>query len=374
MPDKSAGHIIRPVDTGQPVTQTFSRALQTVNKLCPSILTLVAAVLMPIFAASAQSSLNDDLIRKQDVSAADKQIIKAFIDGNAANLKGTPLEIKKAREALVKPVERDGVTVSFRVAMGSDLVTVLKPLVNEKEREVVVVNALRIAGEVATTNMIDVLLEGLKDPRESVRYAATHAMAQFFIAADKFAPAITKDDGARCVRGLVDVIEKENSVRVVDGASIALMSARPFMKGLAVQRLAEAGGRKAILLAKSTEPVDLGTHLRIAGALRTDLLDAQKITPDAVLASVKFAGQTLVLVKNQMKTSGDRVAIVQTAKACHGIISLGSEILKGPEIDQGMPKLLDQSKDADFEKAVMLLTGPGGLRYPGRTMRMPPQY
>ena len=341
----------------------MKHARSNLNRVLTQTLAAACALLLPVLAAFGQTTIPDDLVKKSSLGSGDTQMIKAFVDTHKAGLSGTPAEVKKSREALSAPLERPGVSVAFRVALTTELADTLKKNAADKDKDIVAVNSLRLAGDLATTNTIDTLIKGLEDKRESVRYAATHGFARMFTAAEKYSPAITPEEGLRIMRALGDVVEKDTSAQVADGAAIAMIAGRGFTKSVGIQRLAEAGSRKVMAMAKAGGASDLTSILRIAGALRNDFADQNlKLMQEAKLAAAKFAGQTLMLVSRQLGNGGDRASQVQTGKAAHSVLTLAAQSLQQgaeAEIDPRIPSQLDNNKDVEFQKAVeLMIKGP----------------
>ncbi|HZW07406.1 MAG TPA: hypothetical protein VFF65_09795, partial [Phycisphaerales bacterium] len=207
------------------------------------LIPFAAALVLPLAAALAQTSLPDEMIRKNEISPADRQQMKALVDANKGGLSGTPAEIKRSREVLVAPLERDGVSVQFRVAYASAILENggLAALAASKDNDLLATNALRIAGQCATGNTMRVVLDALKDPRPQVRYAATVAARAAFTAARNNS-ALAPDDLSRAMKALSETVVQDAAPQPVDGAIQALVAARdvPNNRSTAIERLTDA--------------------------------------------------------------------------------------------------------------------------------------
>jgi hypothetical protein len=341
--------------------------LTAINKTLrrsPRVLPFAAAVLLPFAGALAQTGVPDDLIHKNEISAGDRQTIKTVVDANKAGLSGTAAEIKKAREVLVAPLEKDGVSVPFRVAYSNALIEAggLAALATDKN-DLIAANALRIAGQGATGNTMKIVLDGLKDARPQVRYAATVAARAAFTAA-RNNPALSPDELSRAMRALGDVGAADTAPQPADGALQALVAAReiPNNRSAALERLTEAAGKRALAMAKpgNADPIDLAPLLRVAGPVRQDITEAEKLTPEARRGALAFGAQLLVLVDAQWKDGDPESAAAQAAKAANAILSLAATAISGREVSITTGDLVSPGKQDQFKRALKTLVGQAG--------------
>lgn len=300
----------------------------TSARRAPRLLALGGALLMPLAGVLAQNAIPPEMLRKQEITDADKQVMRAVIDAYKPGLAGATADIKKSRDALVAPFESSGgVSVPFRVAYANALIEhgQINRLAADKDKDVVAANALRVAGQAATGNTLNIILDGLKDPRPSVRYAATVGARAAFIAA-RTAPAISDAELGKILRGLSDVAAKDTAREPIDGALQALVAARevgiPNTRSLAITTLASTAGSRALAVARTDDAQALTPLLRVAAALRTDMTDANTLTPDARKAATAFAGQLLVAIDGVWKTDDPNDAMVQAARAAEAILTL----------------------------------------------------
>lgn len=326
------------------------------------LLTLAAAVMLPFAGAFAQSSLPDELIRKNEITPADRQTIKLLIDANKAGLSGGPVEIKKAREVLVAPLEKDGVSVPFRVAYANALLESGLEKLATSDNDLIAANALRIAGQGATGSTLKIVIDGLADKRPQVRLAAAVAARAAFAAA-RNNPALNADELAKAMKALGDAVTTDGSPAVIDGALQALIAARdiPGNRSAAVERLTDAAGKRALALAKANQPIDLTPLLRVAGPVRQDITEAEKLSPEARKSVAAFAGQLLIAVNAAWKDGDPDPATVQTAKAANAILSLAAESITGAKVTITIDELVAPGKREQFQRALPAIIGPGGM-------------
>ena len=340
--------------------------LTLINKrvLCPSrLVPFAAAFVLPLAAALAQTSLPDEMIRKNEISPSDRQQMKALIDANKAGLSGTPSEIKKSREVLVAPLEKDGVSVQFRVACASALLESggLAGLAAHKDNDLIATNALRIAGQSATGNTMRLVLDALKDPRPQVRYAATVAARAAFTAA-RTNSALAPDELSRAMRALSDTVVQDAAPQPVDGAIQALVAARdvPNNRSTAIERLTDAAGRKALALAKGSDPFDLAPFLRASGPLQQDIIEGDKLPVETRRTIAVFAAQILIAVDAQWRDGDPDAITVQTAKAANSLLSLAMQQISRQSSPLALGDLVAPGKKQQFQEALAKLVGPGG--------------
>ena len=338
-------------------TKTVSPSRSRVARLIP----FGAAVLFVFTGALAQTQVPDEMIRKNEITPDDRRFLKALIDANKAGLTGGPAEIKKSRDVLVAPLEKEGVSVPFRTVYASELIGSAElAKLAASDSDIVAANALRIAGQSATGSSLGLVLKSLSDPRPQVRYAATVAARAAFTAAKNNASALTPDDLSTAMRALGDAAVADAASQPVEGALQALVAARdvPGNRSIAIQRLTDAAGKRALKLVKAGEPADLAPFLRLTAPLQTDILDTDKILPEARKSILVFSAQLLMLVDAQWKDGDPDPAAVQTAKAANSLLSFAADPgqrYTGPFADLAAP-----GKKQQFRDALQKLVGPGG--------------
>ena len=140
---------------------------------------------LPSVSVAQVSSLNAALAQKQALSDSDKAEIEAFVKANSSALSGTDaIALKNARNALLKPLEAKGTTAGFRIAYGAAILNVIDGIIKTGD-ELQAANALRIAGELATSSAASATKLGLASAKPGVRYAATFGYARSFDAVER---------------------------------------------------------------------------------------------------------------------------------------------------------------------------------------------
>ncbi len=195
------------------------------------LLTLVVASLLSLalaWPAHGQAALGgvDDLPAKDQLVQTDRERIGNWVNALRTGLTGTPEQISQSRNALLAPLNPSAgrrVSVAFRVEVGTSLLPIITPLTKDT-RDIVAINALRLAGELATANSLQVALDALGDSRPSVRYAAAFAVGRSFDAVGRFDPAVLPQQINQAIDRLTEFASKETDPGVADGTLIALSS------------------------------------------------------------------------------------------------------------------------------------------------------
>lgn len=216
----------------------------------------------------AATQLNDNQIRD----------IQNFVAARAPGLTAAdPAEVSRARAALVQPLEAGQVTVRFRLEYAKTLGDALSAAaVAPSEQQNV--NALRLAGEVATPSGMTLITRALTDKRPGVRYGAAFGAARVFEAVARHEPAPTADQLIKLVREMRLPLESETDPIATDGFVLALSAAtripdakfrdqNPSVRAAAVTTLARAGTVKAQGLGQAAAPCQ--TLAALQRALRT---------------------------------------------------------------------------------------------------------
>jgi hypothetical protein len=305
----------------------------------------VVGLLISASCALGQASLSD-MASRIDLSDADRAEITKQVDRYTAMIAtGTPANVRDGREALTKPFEADKVTVPFRVEAGRQLVEALKPLTTSSN-ELVAVNTLRIAGEVATTNSMALLIDGLKDPRPPVRMGAAYALTRLFAQARRSAPAISAGDTASALKALEAFIAAERDARLIDTAISAMVLAAKAPGGSAApDRMARAIVEKA--RGKGAEADTLTITSRAVREMRDVLIGSDgKAPPGTARAAAEVAGQLIVAIKAQL-TTADKEALITAAGSAETTLTIASTTLAGPDIAAMKLALADKVRAAD---------------------------
>jgi hypothetical protein len=316
--------------------------------------------------ALAQAPI-EQLAARTDLTDADKAQLKDLIEKNRAGLSGAPTEVRKAREALLQPLEQRSVSVPFRVEYARQLLDVLRPLTKDA-RDVVAVNALLITGELATSNSSSVLQDGLKDARTSVQLGALHAYARAFLQISRQAPAMSPQEVSRGIEAISALMATSTDARIVDGALSALVSASRTDEGRQALALASASlGARLRAAGKSTPPDQAMVLVGIRGVreMRDALIAAQgQASEQTAKGAGILAGQLLVALREAGRASEPMADLPQAVTLAETTLTLASTNLRGPDIKALNLDLAERARKGEndaFATQLERLIGPGGV-------------
>jgi len=301
--------------------------------------------------------------------------------------------IKRARQDLLQPLADPQVSAPFRLEYGKQLEPLLSKLAADK-RDMVAINALLIAGELATEHGVSVLEKqaGAKDP--VVRYTAARGVGLTFEAIQRSAPALTPDRVERMIKGVGERLAAETDPRVLDTLSRALVAASKIsqqnFQSIPATALTELGLRLGSRLKvnpdKVSIPALLDTALTAGVAQREALSNPATRLPDGARREAgAFAGDLLALIARAIKAGKDlspvqsddleetksakvqsRVLPAQAVALAEAIIALASD---GAYKDQHLGDLVKPAMNGDDAK---FLVGAGQLIGPDGVLTKPP--
>lgn len=199
-----------------------------------SILTILlacVAMLLPVTRAMAQAEIPVDIIQGTTLTEEQKQVIDKFIAQRLPDLSSSdPAVMKKSRDELLRPFRNTQISVAFRQSFSDRIVGELdKNAGNAKD--LIAVNALRIAGDVATGGTSTLLEKKLSDSNDAVRYAAVNGLERTMEAVGTRNSAIPANRVQDLVSKLGDVTSDARSTPdVVDAGLRALRRAMEINK------------------------------------------------------------------------------------------------------------------------------------------------
>ncbi|MBL8990290.1 MAG: HEAT repeat domain-containing protein, partial [Phycisphaerae bacterium] len=270
----------------------------------------------------------------------------------------------------------------FRVEYAKALLPVIDPLTQDA-RDQVAANALRIAGELATTNSVPPIIRALKDQRAAVRYAACYAAGRVFDALRMpdtvSAAAVGSADVDGLLAELSALFAAENDPAVLDGCALAFSGATGIaggkIKGYDARSQAvtifcnAAGARARTLKGIAADAPVVPVMLRAATNVRNALISAgsagQTLTNPALVAAGGLSGDMLALVARALKGPDkdklDRSALEGLVRAAEAAGSLSRQLLKvsGPPASLG--EAVKSGKDDQFLRDVLTIIGDGGV-------------
>jgi len=250
--------------------------------------------------ALAQGEIPAAVRRAGQLAPDQAALIAEFVKTHAVNLGASkdPQLIKKDREALLVPLTDPLNTPAFRLKFSEELVPTLKKLADDPN-EIVVINALRLAGDLATAQSVDLVKSAASAQKPAIRYAAAFALRRTFEALGKMqAPTIRQDQADDAVRFIGKRLTEEKDALVIDGLVLAGIEASrvPVHRALALMNLStgvsavakEQGSKLA------SEPLAQAL-LRCGTGVRDALSAAQpgQIPSEALKAAAELGGRLI---------------------------------------------------------------------------------
>ncbi len=347
----------------------------TNRKKCSPILAAAALTLaeltMQVGSPLAAGALPESVIAKSDsvfTEAEKKQI--GELAGTAKGLSETdPAAISKARGVLLAPLRGEKVGLGFRVEYAQWLVPVLRPLVADK-RDEVAINAVRVAGELATRNSAELLTEAMKDPREGIRVAAAMGYRRIFSTLQGGQQTLSAQQATAVVNEIGAALGKDPSASVAESLVVALEAAVavpetivPDLRLTALDQISDRVGARA--REPHSGPEFIPAVLRAGRAARTVLVAVNSKAPSpATLVKVGgLAGDSVAMVRNLLSggaelSEAERGDLATLAAQAEGIYGLAHTQLGGSPVALKLESLLDGTKDEQFKAAAAKLIGP----------------
>lgn len=268
-------------------------------------------------AATAQAVLPAEIVAKAELNASDQAAVTAWVNGLMPGLSSADVrQIKNTRDGLLSKLSADAKpSVSFRIAMSKAAASALSALVKDK-REIVAVNALRVAGEIADPNMMPLLRDGLADARSPVKYGALFGIARAYDAAAGPQPALNPADIRSAMKLVKAEAERTAEPRIVDGAVLVFEAATHLNAGAMAGLRSEAIGEMSVVVhaqvgrvlkAPDDKPIGadmLAPMLRAASVARSAMTQvnvAAPLAPQGAIDAGGIAGDVLLLAAKEMQ-------------------------------------------------------------------------
>lgn len=190
-------------------------------------LALGVAVALGVIAGSAearaQCSIPTAAATSVQVTPATQDAIRNCAEAARAAFSGGDFaQIKRVRDALLAPLRQARVTAQFRFSLDEALAPVLREAVRTGNEDAVL-NALRIAGELAAVNSVEILGGALSNEQPAVRFMAASGLERAFqhIGSDA-PPALLPLNLLPVVRSLSERLAVETDSKAAEGLVLAL--------------------------------------------------------------------------------------------------------------------------------------------------------
>jgi hypothetical protein len=222
----------------------------------------------------------------------------AFVGDRLGGLSsGEPTAIRQARMDLLGPLHHAEIDGSFRLQYSGALGQGGLATLATDNDALVAINAIVIAGELATQLSVTILERALGDSREAIRYEAARSMGLLLRAIDTGDAAIPANQVDAIFRSITAKFRDESSVQVIDALVVALGAPEvdPQFRARCVRAMCDgaAGVAQRWRTAQPTEAHAL-TVFRAIDSAYADLLGVQGgVDKDFARSAAIASGQAL---------------------------------------------------------------------------------
>lgn len=259
--------------------------------------------------ATIGNALPDGLSTALQLTEDQRGQIRTFVASlREPLLSGDSEALRRARIVLLDPLEKTGVSVAFRLELAGNVLPIAEQMAQSQD-PLMVINALRIAGDLATEPAGRFAAARLDDQRIAVRFEAAAALNRLLESVWRDAPAIKSPQLQALVRGLAQRVEAETDAKVVDVLVRALISGFrgngpefADVRSSALRVLSESYGKRLRDPGSLSEDT-LRTAVRAATAIRDVLTDssARGMASTQIADAAAFGGDALALTRRAIK-------------------------------------------------------------------------
>ncbi|CAG0991191.1 hypothetical protein PHYC_02307 [Phycisphaerales bacterium] len=310
--------------------------------------------------------------------------ISRCVRENAADLTSADAAKRRAsRLALLRPLENSGASANFRFAYARALISTLESALQSTDDRVAV-NALVVAGDVATDSTTSLLIASLKSDRPALRYDAAYGLRRTFEAMVRSAPAVNPDNIGIAINALRDRTAVESDGQVLKACVAALLAATDVPSNHAPTARADATAALCVGLGthvkgasgKAAEPAVLDAYLKGVDGVRIVLArPGIAITATEAKAACELSGRCAAYGVRILRSKGlaageseSREVLSNTIAASETLLgqaalSLSAGVLRLPRRDLGdkFSRAVDVNSEVVFINEASAVVGSEGL-------------
>jgi hypothetical protein len=287
----------------------------TLRRLPAVCILAAAAFLLPLSPAAAQFGLPREVIVAESIGSGQMSQIERYVGEWLPRLGSEdPLDIKRSRDNLLMPLREHTISVAFRQAYSDRLVPGLRQHAQD-ERDLVIANALRVAGELATPASVQLLEQKLQDGQAPVRFAAVAGIARAFASVRDASPAIGTDGIQQVTRRVGQQLRTESAPEIADACVRALATAmeiaRPnyeSVRGTAFEAIAAGVSERAKALRGAPDDGPMLMVLLRAGQVARDALSTNdprlQLADAGVRQAAELNGHLLSYLVRRLQAGG----------------------------------------------------------------------
>lgn len=345
--------------------------MSIVNALTTLILAASLLLSAPSAFAQLTASLPGSIVQSGTVSPAARQQIQSYVESVSGSLDSDDIrDAARAREQLVRPLEDRDVSVAFRQAYGQALAPVLSAHSDSDDVQKQLL-ALRLAGELATSDSLRILRKHLKSDDAGIRLFSIGRVQRVFEMTAAHGLAISSSEATDLVRLITKESESTTDPIELDGIVRALAAGASLpgadltgARNLSVQSM--EGVVSPIL--RGLEPTDdtesaYRLALRAASAMTSSIIDVNASTnPASLKSSIGLAGDILSVPLRQIFAGYDlegeeRELTVRAVQSADALLYFARKSQSGgSQVAQtSFSEMLQKGEDREYRNAVSLL-------------------
>lgn len=246
-----------------------------------------------------------------------KAAVNALIEKHKAGLESKQAAtIMVARKALLEPMMSPQASIGpgYRSHLSSKMLDILTSMAAGPDESAI--NAMIIAGEIATQGSVELVIKGLDSKSASVRRAAAYAAQRTFLALQNHPPAMLQAAAEGLVAALQKRLESETDQHVVlalvqahiEASRLRGTNGQQFNLGnLAIESLCKAlTGRPSMKAAKAFDTVEIQALINAVTGTR-DLVGGRAgvVVPNTVqLAAAELGGFIIAHTRRVVAANG----------------------------------------------------------------------
>ncbi len=343
--------------------------------------TVLATLASLLPALAFAQPLPQEIVRATGLTPEQVTTIGDRVNLWAPMLEGDRLQV--ARGEILQGLNHPEATAPYRLELGRQFIPRLEALAASTDDRRAV-NALRLAGEIATDRAVALLQKYLAAETPSIRYAAVFGLRRMFEAVALQAPAIDPGAVLPAVSALDARLKAETDPYVLDAVVRALGAALSVhregferLRPTALASLCAGAGQRIVALhGDPAEPDTANVLLRAGAIVRDTLADEENdrtLPEDAIKASAALGGEMVAHVvrlaegaRFNAQDTGVRNLASQTAAVGEAIIFFALRVAS-PDLEPAttnIGELLAEGAIAGDARAAVVgrdLVGPGGV-------------
>lgn len=313
-------------------------------------------------AAYGQAALPDELIANPQLSGSEQERLNAFVTAVVGDLSSRDAEAARdARDEVLESLERDSVSVDFRIRYAEALLPTVRKLMAAAEPGQRL-TGLRLAGALATEDSADLVVAALQSQEPSERYMAVSSMGRIFRASASQPPAVSRNRLQRLVSEIDQLVRAEQDAAIVDTGARALLDASAIPNDVIAGVAAEADAALFAALSERVQNADAAEVSLMTAAMRA-LESAQRrilgegLSRPLAQASAALAGDSIAML---VRTGADGPVAVQLAGAADALIVFATENLD-PRAQANPANLGQAVENGNLAEAAEAVIGPDGV-------------